>query len=110
MADDTIEPSYWLNWRFFLGVLWIFIAMILAAILIIKYEIFIKKKVQNINDEDDVDPVGILYEYETWRTCLGSFHPAWLLVYRLVAFGVMLALLIANLIVYRANSLFFYTQ
>ncbi|KAM0026997.1 hypothetical protein Hdeb2414_s0020g00564481 [Helianthus debilis subsp. tardiflorus] len=110
MADDTTEPSYWLNWRFFLCVLWIFIAMILAAILIIKYEIFIKKKVQNINDEDDVEPVRILYEDETWRTCLESFHPAWLLVYRLVAFGVMLALLIANLIVYGANSLFFYTQ
>ncbi|MFS7966407.1 hypothetical protein Hanom_Chr09g00773391 [Helianthus anomalus] len=54
-------------------------------------------------------PVGILYEDETWRTSLESFHPAWLLVYRLVAFGVMLALLIANLIVYGANSLFFYT-
>ncbi|XP_076943711.1 uncharacterized protein LOC143614045 [Bidens hawaiensis] len=107
MADATTDPSYWLNWRVFLSALWVVIAMMLAAFLIIKYEVFNKKK---RNHERDMEPIGILYEDETWRTCLKSVHPAWLLVYRLAAFGVMLALWIANLIIYEPNSLFFYTQ
>ncbi|KAK1408692.1 hypothetical protein QVD17_40682 [Tagetes erecta] len=57
-----------------------------------------------------MDLIGILYEDETWMTSFISLHPAWLLVYRLIAFGVTLALLIAALIVYGANTLFFYTQ
>ncbi|KAJ0824934.1 hypothetical protein HanRHA438_Chr17g0797731 [Helianthus annuus] len=110
MADDTTDPSYWLNWRFFLCALWIIIAMILASILIIKYEVFNKKKTHEKDDELDVDPVGILYDDETWRTSLKALHPAWLLVYRLFAFGVMLALLIANVIIGGADVLFYYTQ
>ncbi|KAL8254324.1 hypothetical protein R6Q59_032545 [Mikania micrantha] len=106
MDVDTTDLSYWLNWRFFLCALWILIAIIVALILIIKNEVFNKKK----NGENGEDPVGILYEDETWRTSLKSLHPAWLLVYRLFAFGVMLALLIAALIINGADALFFYTQ
>lgn len=110
MADDTTLPSYWLNWRFFLCALWIFVAMIIATSLIIKYEVFFKKRSHKKDTEHDMEPVGILYEDETWRTSLKTLHPAWLLVYRLFAFGVMLALLIVNLIVDGADILFFYTQ
>lgn len=110
MADDTTDVSYWLNRRFFLCALWIFIAVIVAAILIIKYEVFNKKKIHKNKNEHDVDHIGIVYEDDTWRTSFKSLHPAWLLVYRLTAFGVMLALLSAALIVYGANALFFYTQ
>ncbi|KAK1438197.1 hypothetical protein QVD17_04002 [Tagetes erecta] len=108
--DDTTDPSYWLNWRFFLCALWIVIAVILASILIIKYEVFIKKKTNRKDDERHVDAIGIFYEGDTWRTSLKSIHPAWLLVYRLFAFGVMLALLITNLIIDGPDMLFFYTQ
>lgn len=108
--DDTTDPSYWLNWRFFLCALWIVIAVILASILIVKYEVFNKKKTERKYDEHDVDPVGILYEDDTWRTSLKAIHPAWLLVYRLFAFGVMLALLIVNLIIDGSDILYFYTQ
>ncbi|KAI3713851.1 hypothetical protein L1987_72437 [Smallanthus sonchifolius] len=110
MADDTTDPSYWLNWRFFLCALWIIISMIIISVLIIKYEVFTKKKTYKEDDELDEDPIGILYEDETWRTSLKSLHPAWLLVYRLFAFGVMLALLVTNLIIEGADTLFFYTQ
>ena len=98
MADDTTAPSYWLNWRFFLSALWILIALIAASVLIIKYEVINRKKSRAKEDEHDVEPVGILYEDETWRTSIKAVHPAWLLVFRLFAFGIMLALLITNLI------------
>ncbi|KAK9052738.1 hypothetical protein SSX86_029368 [Deinandra increscens subsp. villosa] len=110
MADDTTDPSYWLNWRFFLCALWIFLAMILASVLISKYEVFNKKKTHRKDNEPDVDHIGILYEDETWKTSFKSLHPAWLLVYRLFAFGVMLGLLITNLIIDGADIFFFYTQ
>lgn len=110
MADDTTAPSYWLNWRFFLSALWIFIALIVASVLIIKYEVINKKKSHAKEGEHDVEPVGILYEDETWRTSIKAVHPAWLLVFRLFAFDIMLALLITNLILDGADILFFYTQ
>ncbi|KAJ9549560.1 hypothetical protein OSB04_022103 [Centaurea solstitialis] len=110
MADDTTALSYWLNWRFFLCALWILIAMIAATVLIIKYEVFNKKTSRIKDREHDVEPIGILYEDETWRTSLKALHPAWLLVYRLIAFGVMLALLIASLILNKADIFFFYTE
>ncbi|GJR52800.1 hypothetical protein Tco_1403321 [Tanacetum coccineum] len=110
MADDTTVPSYWLNWRFFLCALWIFITLIAASVLLIKYEVFNKKKSHGKEHEHDVEPVGILYEDETWRTSIKAVHPAWLLVFRLFAFAIMLALLITNLILDGADILFFYTQ
>nr|XP_043606327.1 uncharacterized protein LOC122578431 [Erigeron canadensis] len=111
MADDTTALSYWLNWRFFLCALWIFCTMIAAVIIIIKYEKLFNKKTSNKkDDEHDVEPIGILYEDETWRTSLKALHPAWLLVFRLFAFGVMLALLIANLIIDGGDIFYFYTQ
>ncbi|PWA71931.1 hypothetical protein CTI12_AA273850 [Artemisia annua] len=110
MADDTTALSYWLNWRFFLSALCIFIALIVASVLIIKYEVINRKKSHAKEDEHDAEPVGILYEDETWRTSIKAVHPAWLLVFRLFAFGIMLALLITSLILDGADILFFYTQ
>ncbi|KAL4570184.1 hypothetical protein LXL04_025835 [Taraxacum kok-saghyz] len=110
MADDTTTLSYWLTWRFFLCALWIIIAMIGATILIIKYEVFTQKKTDRKDNEHDIEPIGILYEDETWKTSLKSLHPAWLLGYRLLAFGIMLSILIANLIVAGPDVFFFYTQ
>lgn len=59
---------------------------------------------------DETEPIGILYEDETWKTSLRVIHPAWLLAYRLIAFGVLLALIISNLVIGGARVLFFYTQ
>lgn len=108
--DDTTALSYWLNWRFFLCALWVLIAVTVSAILIAKYEVVNKKKSRQEDYEPDFEPVGILYDDETWRTSLTSVHPAWLLAYRLVAFVVLLAILSINLAVSGAWVLFFYTQ
>ncbi|KAI3501781.1 hypothetical protein L1887_29797 [Cichorium endivia] len=110
MAEETTTLSYWLNWRFFLCALWLIIALIAAAILIIIFEVFNKKPSRKKDNEHDVEPIRILYEDETWRTSLKKLHPVWLLVSRLIAFGVMLSIIIANLIHSGPNVLFFYTQ
>lgn len=104
--DDTTSLSYWLNWRFFLCALWLLIVIITAWFLIIKYEVVNKKRRYQQDDE----PIGILYEDETWRTSLTIIHPAWLLAYRLFAFGVLLAIIISNLVIGGVRVLFFYTQ
>ncbi|XP_071693944.1 uncharacterized protein [Rutidosis leptorrhynchoides] len=110
MADDTTILSYWLNWRFFLCALWMVFAIIVITTLIIKYEVFYKKTSRKKENELVAEPIGILYEDETWRTSLKAVHPAWLLVYRLFAFGLMLAILIVNLVGAGADVFFYYTQ
>ncbi|KAJ0676586.1 hypothetical protein HanOQP8_Chr12g0463571 [Helianthus annuus] len=108
--DDTTALSYWLNWRFFLCALWVLIAVIAAAIVIAKYEVVNKKRRKQQDDELDVEPVGILYDDETWRTSIKWLHPVWLLAYRLIAFSVLLAILSINLAISGPGVLFYYTQ
>ncbi|CAH1417228.1 unnamed protein product [Lactuca virosa] len=108
LMDDTTALSYWLNWRFFLCGSWVVIVIITAGILILKYEVFNTKR--RHQQDDETEPIGILYEDETWKTSLRVIHPAWLLAYRLIAFGVLLALIISNLVIGGARVLFFYTQ
>nr|GEW25814.1 RNA-binding, CRM domain-containing protein [Tanacetum cinerariifolium] len=108
--EDTTALNYWLNWRFFLCALWVLIAIIAAGTLITKYEVVNKKSSRKRDDELDVEPVGILYEDETWRTSITALHPVWLLAYRLVAFGVLLSILVSDVAIIGAGVLFFYTQ
>ncbi|KAK1425878.1 hypothetical protein QVD17_21240 [Tagetes erecta] len=108
--DDTTALSYWLNWRFFLCALWVLIAVTTAMILIAKYEVGNKKRSEQQDDDLDSEPIGIVYDDETWRTSFKSVHPVWLLAYRLVAFGVLLAVISFNLVISGAWVLFYYTQ
>ncbi|XP_071736441.1 uncharacterized protein [Rutidosis leptorrhynchoides] len=108
--DDTTDPSYWLNWRFLLCALWVVIIIITAGILITKFEVVNKKKSQRRDDESEFEPIGILYEDETWTTSLKAVHPGWLLAYRLIAFGLLSAILITNLAVVGVGAFFYYTQ
>ncbi|PWA41017.1 hypothetical protein CTI12_AA557810 [Artemisia annua] len=108
--DDTTALSYWLNWRFFLCALWVLIAIIAAGTLITKYEVINKKSSRKRDDELHVEPIGILYEDETWRSSFRAMHPAWLLAYRLVAFGVLLSILVSDAALIGVGMLFYYTQ
>ncbi|KAK8526440.1 hypothetical protein V6N12_020912 [Hibiscus sabdariffa] len=107
MAADTATLSYWLNWRFTLCALFILTTMVVSAVVIWKFEG--RRKLED-GDNDHKEAPGVLYQDEAWNTCLRSIHPAWLLSFRIFAFFVLLALLLANVAVDGTGIFYFYTQ
>lgn len=108
MTINTTNPSYWLNWRFFICSIWLLVPMIFAIFLISKYE-----KPRNFNNEDrenEEEPAGLVYEDELWKPCVKGVHPVWLLAYRIVAFFVLSILLCVNVAVDGGSIFYFYTQ
>lgn len=108
VMDDTTDPSYWLNWRFFLCAIWILVAMVLAAVIIWRHEG--RRDSGDCLSGDQQESAGCLYEIDVWGTCSNSMHPIWLLAYRIVAFSTLLALLLADLVISGAGKFYFYTE
>lgn len=108
MTDDTTDPSYWLNWRFLVCCIWILSSMAAAAILIWRYEGFDLIKIQKKDVQEET--VGIVYKDEAWKTTSERVHPTWLLAYRVIAFSILLALLISDVIVKSSVVFYFYTE
>ncbi|CAO2829275.1 unnamed protein product [Amaranthus hypochondriacus] len=108
MDPDTTNPSYWLNWRFLICALYVLTTMVLAGLLIWKYEG--RKKVDDERREDGLVPVGALHKDDVWKTCLKSIHPAILLAFRIFAFVLLMALITGNAVVKGPGVFFFYTQ
>ncbi|KAL9149607.1 hypothetical protein ABFS82_12G118800 [Erythranthe guttata] len=108
MTADTTLPSYWLNWRFLLCAIWIFVAIVFSALVIWRYEG--RNKSRNRQSVDEREAEVCLYEDEVWGTCSKSVHPIWLLAYRIVAFSVLLALLLADIITNGVGKFYFYTE
>lgn len=82
--------------------------MTIASILIWKNEN--RHKVERDSGENKQETEASLYDDETWRPCLKGIHPAWLLVFRILAFFVLLVLLIVAVFVDGGSIFYYYTQ
>ncbi|KAL0801451.1 hypothetical protein Bca101_056627 [Brassica carinata] len=105
LSAETNIPSYWLNWRFFVCAIFILTSLFLSSFLIWRYEGPTKRKA-----DDQGEPTGVLYDDETWNTCVTSIHPNWLLGFRVFGFIVLLGLISGNAIADGASIFIFYTQ
>ncbi|XP_072961419.1 uncharacterized protein [Typha angustifolia] len=111
---DTTTASYWLNWRVLLCAIWVFSSMIIASILIWRYEGPDSEREGEGDGEGEGEgrraTVGNLYDDESWRPCLKEIHPTWLLAFRVVSFFILLVLLTVNVIVDGESIFYYYTQ
>ncbi|XP_050381014.1 uncharacterized protein LOC126798182 [Argentina anserina] len=105
---DTTALSYWLNWRFLLCAIWVFTPMVVAVLLLFKYEDLDYWKFRRGGTQEDIKK-----EFcgdEGWRPCLKVIHPLWLMAYRVTAFFLLLAILIAKVFVSGGAIYYYYTQ
>ncbi|KAL0664697.1 hypothetical protein Bca4012_101535 [Brassica carinata] len=80
-------------------------SLFLSFFLIWKYEGPIKRKAG-----DQREPIGVVYDDETWNTCVARIHPNWLLGFRVFGFVVLLGLISGNAIAEGSSIFIFYTQ
>lgn len=115
MSAETNIPSYWLNWRFFLCAVFVLTSLFLSSFLIWKYEQGLVKRKKRPDRDDDDDQreeqlVEVVYDDETWNTCVKTIHPNWLLGFRVFGFVLLLGLISGNAIADGAGIFIFYTQ
>uniref|UniRef100_A0A1J3EWJ7 Transmembrane protein n=1 Tax=Noccaea caerulescens TaxID=107243 RepID=A0A1J3EWJ7_NOCCA len=104
MAADTTASSYWLNWRVFLCALILLAPLVLAAILIWRYE------GKRRGRESRREVPGTLFQDEAWSTCIKRINPRWLIAFRVFSFVAMLTLLVSNVVRDGSGIFYFYTQ
>ncbi|MED6210843.1 hypothetical protein PIB30_067952, partial [Stylosanthes scabra] len=92
---DTTTLNYWLNWRVYLCAVSVLLPMVVAFLVIWKYEG--SRDSMPGKGENQQDGNGTLPCDEAWKPCLKEIHPICLLVFRVIAFASLLATLIAKM-------------
>ncbi|XP_068335596.1 uncharacterized protein [Pyrus communis] len=107
-AADTTTLSYWLTWRVLLCAIWVFVPMVVALLMLWKYDGQDHSKSDRRDAQQDIsqDFCGD----EAWRPCLKEIHPVWLLIYRVISFSLLLATLIIKVAIAGSRIFYFYTQ
>nr|WCD39202.1 putative UDP protein [Annona squamosa] len=108
MTANTTDSRYWLNWRVALCSIWTLLSVVVSAVLIWKNEGFGTSS----DDSEDAQQrrAGFVRNEECWRPCLKEIHPAWLLIFRIVAFCVLVPLLVVYAVVDGSSIFHYYTQ
>nr|XP_048327356.1 uncharacterized protein LOC107415294 isoform X7 [Ziziphus jujuba var. spinosa] len=79
---DSTNLSYWLNWRVLLCAIWVITTMIIAFVMMWKYE----GRLTSGRGQTEQDVNENVHDNDSWKPCLKQIHPIWLLVFRVAAF------------------------
>ncbi|CAN6453159.1 unnamed protein product [Victoria cruziana] len=101
MMEAPTDSQYWIQWQVFLCAEWILLALVIASVMILKHDV-----PNNSIQKADASR----YADELWKPCLREIHPAILLLYRVVAFCLMVAVLVADIILEGSDMFYYYTQ
>ncbi|GAV69273.1 hypothetical protein CFOL_v3_12774 [Cephalotus follicularis] len=107
VTADTTALSYWLNWRVLLCAICVLMPMVISILVIRKYEGLCHLESDGIDIQQDV--AQSLYDDDVWRSYLKEIHPVGSLGFRIVAFCLLLATLIANVLINGGRMFYFYT-
>ncbi|XP_031501194.1 uncharacterized protein LOC116264889 [Nymphaea colorata] len=108
MTAETTNLQYWMQWQVFLCAEWILLALFLASLMILKFDVSNKVRRQGEDPTQQAD--ASWYADESWKPCLREIHPAILLLYRVVAFCLMVTVLVADITLEGSDMFYFYTQ
>ncbi|XP_060672285.1 uncharacterized protein LOC107415294 isoform X4 [Ziziphus jujuba] len=89
---DSTNLSYWLNWRVLLCAIWVITTMIIAFVIMWKYE----GRLTSGRGQTEQDVNENVHDNDSWKPCLKQIHPIWLLVFRVAAFCMLLPSLIVK--------------
>ncbi|KAH6792145.1 hypothetical protein C2S52_002622 [Perilla frutescens var. hirtella] len=105
--DDPTTLSYWLDWRVFLCAVWVLAPMVVASLLIWKYEHSGNSKSGAGGSRQESSHV---HSDKSWKPCLKEIHPIFLMCFRIVAFCLLLVALSFDLALHGAELFYYYTQ
>ncbi|CAA3005917.1 Hypothetical predicted protein [Olea europaea subsp. europaea] len=108
VSEDTTTPSYWLNWRFLLCALLVLASVLIASFLIWKYEH--SGNSESERGETQQEGPRILRYDESWKPCLKEIRPVYLVVYRMIAFCLLLVTLSFDVATSGVEVLLYYTH
>ncbi|XP_015578179.1 uncharacterized protein LOC107261692 [Ricinus communis] len=109
LIPDSTTLNYWLNWRVLLCAISVLTPMLGAVFILWKREGLDHLRSCRGKSQQEIIS-NSLYEDRAWRPCLDQIDPIWLLFYRVIAFSVLLASLIAKISVNGFLMFFYYTQ